>query len=192
MRVHFRDWVMKGVEPPPSVYPTLGAGTLVEPAKQAMGFPSMPGLPAASPTGFMNPALDYDFGPEFNYVDGTGEITQLPPAIKHVIAMKAPRVNSDGNEMGGVPVVLEEAPLGTYLGWNITAAGFHQGAIVQLRRRDGAVREDESRTAGQRRPAAFPGRALWQPCRIRAGSGSGGTKGHERRLSVETGCRHAD
>jgi hypothetical protein len=102
---------------------------LVEPAKQAMGFPSIPGLPAAAPTGFMNPTLDYDFGPDFNYADGAGAITKLPPAIKHVIAMKAPRVNSDGNEMGGVPVVLEEAPLGTYLGWNITAAGFHKGQL---------------------------------------------------------------
>jgi hypothetical protein len=28
-----------------------------------------------------------------------------------------------------VPVVLRDAPLGTYLGWNITAAGFHKGQI---------------------------------------------------------------
>ena len=46
--------------------------------------------------------------------------------------MLAPRVDADGNELGGVPVVLLEAPLGTYLGWNITAGGdrpFHQGQI---------------------------------------------------------------
>jgi Alpha/beta hydrolase domain len=46
--------------------------------------------------------------------------------------MKVPRVNADGNEVGGVPVVLLDAPLGTYLGWNITAGGarpFHQGQI---------------------------------------------------------------
>jgi hypothetical protein len=43
-----------------------------------------------------------------------------------------PRVNADGNEVGGVPVVLHDAPLGTYLGWNITAGGarpFHEGQI---------------------------------------------------------------
>jgi hypothetical protein len=34
--------------------------------------------------------------------------------------MLVPRVDADGNEMGGVPVVLDNAPLGTYLGWNIT------------------------------------------------------------------------
>ena len=34
-----------------------------------------------------------------------------------------------GNELGGVPVVLRDAPLGTYLGWNITADGFHKGKL---------------------------------------------------------------
>lgn len=43
-----------------------------------------------------------------------------------------PKVNADSNEMGGVPVVLLDAPLGTYLGWNITAGGarpFHKDKI---------------------------------------------------------------
>ena len=53
----------------------------------------------------------------------------VPPRIKHVINLKVPRVDADGNELGGVPVVLRDAPLGTYLGWNITAAGFHKGQI---------------------------------------------------------------
>jgi len=46
--------------------------------------------------------------------------------------MYAPKVDGDGNEYGGVPVVLLDAPLGTYMGWNITAGGarpFHQGQI---------------------------------------------------------------
>ena len=49
--------------------------------------------------------------------------------MKQAIKVKAVRVDSDGNELGGVPVVLRDAPLGTYLGWNITAAGFHAGKI---------------------------------------------------------------
>jgi hypothetical protein len=50
IRVHFRDWVMKGVPPPPSVYPTLagrnntGVPDLVDAHKAAMGFPTLPGL----------------------------------------------------------------------------------------------------------------------------------------------------
>ena len=81
----------------------------------------------SAPTGLINPTLDYDWGPDFNYVDGSGVPSKIPPAIKHVISGKVPRVDADGNELGGVPVVLRDAPLGTYLGWNITAAGFHQG-----------------------------------------------------------------
>ncbi len=41
-------------------------------------------------------------------------------------------MDADGNELDGVPLVLRDAPLGTYLGWNITAGGawlFHQGQI---------------------------------------------------------------
>jgi alpha/beta hydrolase family protein len=53
----------------------------------------------------------------------------MPPKVKKVIKMMAPRVDADGNELGGVPVVLRDAPLGAYLGWNITAGGFHKGKI---------------------------------------------------------------
>jgi len=69
---------------------------------------------------FINPVLDYDWGPEFNPSDGSGVPTNVPPPIKRVIKMLVPRVDADGNEIGGVPVVLRDAPLGTYLGWNIT------------------------------------------------------------------------
>jgi Alpha/beta hydrolase domain len=43
--------------------------------------------------------------------------------------MLAPKVDADGNELGGVSVVLLDTPLGTYLGWNITASGFHKDQI---------------------------------------------------------------
>jgi len=78
------------------------------------------------------PTLDYDWGLDFKHNDGAGVSTNLPPAIMQVINMKVPRVNADGNELGAVPVVLHDAPLGTYLGWNITAGGarpFRQGQI---------------------------------------------------------------
>lgn len=125
--VHFRDWVMHDVPPPPSRYPTLRDGNLVDPTSEAMGFPTIPvsvggpGWRTSIPeSGFINPVLDYDWGPNFEPNDATGVPTLLPPPIKHVIKMLVPRVNADGNEMGGVPVVLNDAPLGTYLGWNIT------------------------------------------------------------------------
>ena len=72
LRVHFRNWVMKGTLPPPSVYPKIAEGTLVEPTKKAMGFPSIPGLPTAAPTGFMNPVIDPQ-NPRFRKLENTHE-----------------------------------------------------------------------------------------------------------------------
>lgn len=129
LREHFRHWVMTNTPPPPSRYPTLADGTLVDPTKQAMGFPTIPGVPAGAPTGIISPMLDYDWGPQFNPLDGSGIPSNVPPIIKRVVKMKVPKVDADGNEIGGVPVVLREAPLGTYLGWNVVAAGFHKGKI---------------------------------------------------------------
>lgn len=129
LRIHIRNWVMKDTPPPPSRFPSLANGHLVDPTKEATGFPTIPGMPAGAPTGIVSPMLDYDWGPGFNYVDGSGVPSKMPPAIKNVIRMKVPRVDADGNELGGVPVVLRDAPLGTYLGWNVVADGFHKGKI---------------------------------------------------------------
>ena len=129
LRVHFRNWIMKDTPPPPSVWPRLADGTLVDATKEAMGFPTIPGVPANTPTGLINPLIDYDFGPGFDRVDGSGVPTIVPPVIKRALPMKAAKVDADGNELGGVPVVLRDAPLGTYTGWNITASGFYAGRL---------------------------------------------------------------
>ena len=106
---------------------------LVSANKVAMGFPTIPGIRATAPeSDFIMPVLDYDWGPGFNALDASGIPTNAPPLVKQVIKMLVPRVDADGNEVGGVPNVLTDAPLGTYLGWNITAGGarpFHQGQI---------------------------------------------------------------
>jgi len=132
MRVALREWVMNDTPPPASRWPLMhGAKSernLVEPTKSAMGFPSgVPGIPDSIflPENFVNPVLDYDWGPDFDEFNATGDPTNLPPPIRSVIKMLVPRVDADGNELGGVPTVLRDAPLGTYLGWNITASGFH-------------------------------------------------------------------
>jgi hypothetical protein len=133
IRWHFRRWVTDGTPPPPSRWPTLADGTLAEANKAALGFPTLPGLrPTVPEPDFIMPVLDYDWGPRFDAVDGSGVPTRVPPPIKRVVTMVAPKVDADGNERGGVPVVLLEAPLGTYLGWNVTAGGeqpFHAGQV---------------------------------------------------------------
>ena len=175
LRFHFRNWVMKGILPPDSVYPQIAGNAkddddddgdkrgrgrhdddddgngngndkhnkgkskpkhvsdMVEPSKKAMGFPDIPAVLASAnpdaPNNFIQAMLDYDWGPGLDYSDNKGFHSFEPPKIKRVIKQLVPRVDADGNEVGGVPVVLLKAPLGTYLGWNITASGFHKGKV---------------------------------------------------------------
>jgi len=45
--------------------------------------------------------LDYDWGPQFNAMDASGIPSNAPPAVKQALKMYAPRVDQDGNELGG-------------------------------------------------------------------------------------------
>ena len=119
------EWVTKGTEPPPSRYPTLADHTLAPAAAVTAAFPKIPGVMVPA----MNPVLDYDFGAGFRYGDVSGVITRQPPAIKRVVSMVVPRIDQDGNETAGVASPLHQAPLGTYVGWNVTASGFFKGQM---------------------------------------------------------------
>ncbi|WP_343634062.1 alpha/beta hydrolase domain-containing protein, partial [Roseateles sp.] len=127
-----RDWVLGGTTPPASRYPTLARAELVDPTREAMGFPrGIPGIAESifRPENFVFPVLDYDWGAGFDRVEAAGVVELVPPKIRRVLPAKVPRVDADGNEVGGVPTVLTMAPLGTYLGWNITADGIHAGQV---------------------------------------------------------------
>lgn len=127
LRMDLIAWVVKGAEPPPSRYPRIDNRELVRPVAGAMGFPMIPGVP--SPDGMINPFYDYDFGAAFQYNDLSGVITRQPPSVRQVLPQLVPRVNADGNELGGVASPLFQVPLGTYLGWNVTASGYYRGKI---------------------------------------------------------------
>jgi len=119
------DWVTKGIEPPPSKYPRLADRSLVPAAAVIGSFPRIPGVVVPA----INPVLDYDFGSRFHYSDLSGVISRQPPVIKRAISMLVPRIDEDGNETAGVASALHQAPLGTYLGWNVTADGFFKGQM---------------------------------------------------------------
>ena len=61
----------------------------------------------------------------------------MPPPIKRVIKMMAPRVDADGNELGGVPVVLRDAPLGTISGGTSRLMAFTKARSATMR--DGMI-----------------------------------------------------
>ena len=118
-------WVVDGTAPPPSRYPRLARGELVPPRVVAATFAKIPG--ARDPSGLINPVLEYDFGPGLESNDLTGVLAKVPPRVVRVLPSLVPRVDADGNEPDGLPSVLAQAPLGTYLGWNAYAGGFFAG-----------------------------------------------------------------
>ena len=68
-------WVTKGTPMPPSSYPTIAAGTLVQDTVAAMGFPNIPGKP--SPEHLVHPLLDYELGPGFNTMINQAETSTV-------------------------------------------------------------------------------------------------------------------
>ncbi|HEY1950115.1 MAG TPA: alpha/beta hydrolase domain-containing protein [Bryobacteraceae bacterium] len=125
LRLALTDWVVSNAEPPDSRYPTLAHADLVAPSYKAMGFPVIPGWPL--PDHLINAMPDYDFGASFRYADMSGAISIQPPSIRQYIRLLTPKTDVDGNEAGGVPSPLHQTPLGTYLGWNVTADGYEKG-----------------------------------------------------------------
>ena len=128
------DWVMDGTPPPPSRYPTLAQGHArpgPEDGARHAGAARPAGRRCPRPTSSCRCSTTTG-ARDFNPQDGSGVPANAVPPIRRVLKMLAPKVDADGNELGGVPVVLRDAPLGTYLGWNVTAGGerpFHAGQI---------------------------------------------------------------
>ncbi|TMH03100.1 MAG: hypothetical protein E6H67_13660, partial [Betaproteobacteria bacterium] len=83
--VALTDWVVHGIDMPPSAYPKLRDGTLVPASKAAMGFPNIPAIPNDAPNGLVNSMNDYDLGSTFIYNDMSGVISREPPFVKQVI-----------------------------------------------------------------------------------------------------------
>jgi hypothetical protein len=117
--VALQDWVIKGIEPPPSRFPRLSDNTLVPAqSRDKQGFPAIPGV---------------TYNGKFN--DLFINDTQTLPS-KHVpgtaYRVLVPKVDSDGNETAGIRAVALQAPLATHTGWNLRAKGYMEDEVCYL------------------------------------------------------------
>jgi Alpha/beta hydrolase domain len=127
--VALQEWITHGVEPPRSLYPTLGRGSLVR-VKQI----KIPYIPAVNFTlpGLFAQRFHLDRGPDFDERDVSGVMDE-PPVVGAPYAALAPRVDPvDGNDVDGLRNTNMRVPLGTYTGWNIRKAGFSEGDSCDL------------------------------------------------------------
>lgn len=95
-------WVRSGATPPPSQYPRLDTGTLVDAVR--VRFPAIPGV--QSPRDLRAATRV----PNGLIVGGAGAGVPLPLLV--------PEVDADGNELAGIRLPDLAAPLATFTGWN--------------------------------------------------------------------------
>jgi hypothetical protein len=141
------DWVTLSKEPVPSTYPTLAAHSLVLPTN--LQFPRIPNLPVAR---IPNQPYRMDFGPEWS----EGVIDREPPVLGAPYPVLVSRVDSLGNEVGGIRSIEILAPLATYYPWQLRAgmpAGTDRlvsfrGTFIPLPKT-----EAERRASGDSRPS---------------------------------------
>lgn len=128
--VALERWVLEGKAPPPSRYPTIREGQLVKPDPRTFGWPAIPGVVF---NGQFNPGHLVDFGPQFNRADESGIIAEPTKAVPgRAYAVLVPKVNADGNEIGGVQTLAQQVPLGTYTGWSLRGPGVGEGDLNGL------------------------------------------------------------
>jgi hypothetical protein len=144
-------WVIQGVEPPPSEVASLRSGTLVPVDAKSVGWPAIPGV--AFPGNVNSLRLLY-FGPAFNHEDTSGVITEPSVDLGKSYAVRVPKVDADGNEVAGVRSTTQQAPLGTYTGWNFLRAGFGEGDLCDIRQLGSFI--PFRRTQGDRVAAGDP------------------------------------
>lgn len=141
-------WVADGTAPPPSRHPRIADGTLV--SMEALGFPRVPGV-LLPPGPTRRPRLDY--GPDFE----KGILSRVPPRVlPDAYGVLVPKVDADGNEIGGIRLPDVAVPTGTATGWAVRSTDVGSaGALCGL---DGFFRQfartkAERETNGDPRPS---------------------------------------
>ena len=128
--ISLEKWVLDGKTPPQSTYPKIANNTLVQPEKSSIGWPDIPGV---TYNGRVNDGPLLDHGPQYNGALVTGILREPPVPVKgkyyHVMV---PKVDADGNEIGGIRTATLMAPLGTYTGWSLRKKGYGEGDLNGL------------------------------------------------------------
>ena len=105
-------WVAEGVEPPQSRHPRLDDGTAVPPRSLRGVMDSIPGsnYPRRHP---LPHRRDYALKSDIE------QVTKLPPEVGKVFGSLVPNVDTDGNEVAGIPLPEVSVPLAAHTGWNL-------------------------------------------------------------------------
>lgn len=120
-------WSQGGKPAPPSVYPTIKAGTLVAWDQGSTGFPSIPGV--RYPTVIQQPSY-WGYGPRWQL---ERIVDVQPPIARGDYRVLVPRSDADGNQIGCLSPPEVAVPMATYTGWNLRSkAAGAENELVSL------------------------------------------------------------
>ena len=153
--VAMEAWVREGVEPPASRFPMRAHGTLLP----AAGL--YPAIPALGYRGTFGPA---------QLVDNDA----VPPVVRGEYAVLVPRVDADGNAVGGLRSPGDRGAEGDLYRLEPARGGLRAGARSATTPGRAALRRDAGGAGGGRRPAAVAGGAVPDAGRLCGGGAGGG------------------
>jgi hypothetical protein len=113
-------WARDGQPPPPSRFPSVAAGTLVQPQRAAMGFPDLGAF------GLVLPVALNDLNPADQSV--------IPARVdtNRRYMLFVPRTDADGHDIAGIRVPDIDVPLATHTGFGLRKTGFAEGQLCGL------------------------------------------------------------
>ena len=109
LSVALYEWVTKGIQPPPSRFPTVANNGLAQ-----AGVAEFPDIPGVRYSATYNPLHLHDH-------------RFVPPTQGNPYAVLVGTVDADGNMTGGIRHPNLAAPLATHTGWNLRREGFAEG-----------------------------------------------------------------
>ena len=109
-------WVSDGTQPPDSQFPSVADATLVPPSQAAVAYPRIPGIGYDGQVNQVR-VVDYE---------------ALPPTEGAPYPVLVPAVDEDGHDIAGIRIPTVDAPVATYLGWNLRSAGYAEGALCSV------------------------------------------------------------
>lgn len=120
-------WIVKGAEPPPSVYPKISDGTLSLWQEKNSGWQAIPGV--NYPQVIQQPSF-LDRGPEWSTLR---RASIEPPEIKGQYVTRVPAYGPDDNERGCLMIPAVAVPVASYTSWNLRHASVGaEGELLNL------------------------------------------------------------
>ena len=161
------NWISAGTAPPASANPTIAAGTAIAVPltgpnqdlgigvvpQAAIGYPNMPAN-LNMYSGLVTVRNHWNFGPRVN--QGIVDVVPGFPTGKYY-QNYVPKVDANGNDIGGIRTVDVVAPRGTSSGWGLRSAAFGGGTGTDGCEATGQfvpfALDDASKLVGDARPS---------------------------------------